>query len=163
MSRVGAGSIRAGDSLMQKRRRQGLAAARPVLVAIPVRDEAEEIGPCLLVLAAQRAAQIDAVMLCLNNCHDGTADVVRAIGDHLPFRMHPIEVTLPDGCTGAGCARRIAREHAALVGRGGVLLTPDADARLGPDLDRRQSGRARSGRGRGGGSRGDRAPGTEQG
>jgi Glycosyltransferase like family 2 len=119
---------------MQKRRRPGLAAARPVLVAIPVRDEVEDIGPCLLALAAQRAARIDAVILCLNNCRDGTADVVRAIGGHLPFRMHPIEVTLPDGCASAGRARRIAMERAAdLAGRDGVLLTTDADARLGPD------------------------------
>ena len=87
-----------GDSLMQKRRRPGLAATRPVLVAIPVRDEAEEIGPCLLALAAQRAAHIDAVVLCLNNCRDGTADVVRAIGDHLPFPVHSIEVALPNAC-----------------------------------------------------------------
>ena len=47
--------------------------------------------------------------------------------------MHPIEVTLPEGCAGAGCARRIAMEHAALLGRDGALLTSDADARLGPD------------------------------
>jgi hypothetical protein len=73
---------------MQNRRRPGLAAARPVLVAIPVRDEAEEIGPCLLTLAAQRAAHIDAVVLCLNNCRDGTADVVRSIGD--PYRSECI-------------------------------------------------------------------------
>ena len=66
---------------MQNRRRPGRAAARPVLVAIPVRDEAEEIGPCLLTLAAQRAPHTDAVVLCLNNCRDGTADVVRSIGD----------------------------------------------------------------------------------
>jgi hypothetical protein len=47
--------------------------------------------------------------------------------------MHLIEVTLPEGCAGAGCARRIAMEHAALLGRDGALLTSDADARLGPD------------------------------
>ena len=123
-----------GDSLMQKRRRPGLTATRPVLVAIPVRDEAEEIGPCLLALAAQRAPHIDAVVLCLNNCHDGTADVVRAIDGHLPFPVHSIEVVLPNASACAGRARRIAMEHAAdLAGRDGVLLTTDADARLAPD------------------------------
>jgi hypothetical protein len=134
MSRVGPGIDPSGDSLMQKRRRPGLAGARRVLVAIPVRDEADEIGPCLLALAAQRAARIDAVMLCLNNCCDQSAEVVRAIGDDLPFRVYPIEVLLPDGCAGAGHARRIAMECAAdLAGRDGVLLTTDADARVGPD------------------------------
>jgi hypothetical protein len=119
---------------MQKRRRPGLTATWPVLVAIPVRDEAEEIGPCLLALAAQRAPHIDAVVLCLNNCHDGTADVVRAMGDHLPFPVHSIEVVLPNASACAGRARRIAMEHAAdLAGRDGVLLTTDADARLAPD------------------------------
>jgi len=119
---------------MQKRRRPGLTATRPVLVAIPVRDEAEEIGPCLLALAAQRAPHIDAVVLCLNNCRDGTADVVRAIDGHLPFPVHSIEVALPNASACAGRARRIAMEHAAdLAGRDGVLLTTDADARLAPD------------------------------
>ena len=43
---------------------------------------------------------------------------MRAIAGHLPFRVHPIEVTLPDGHASAGRARRIALEHADdLAGR----------------------------------------------
>jgi len=106
----------------------------PLVVAIPARDEAEEIGPCLLSLAAQHAARIDAVVLCLNNCRDGTPDVVRTIAGHLPFQVHPIEITLPADCASAGRARRIAMERAAdLAGHDGVLFTTDADSRAGPD------------------------------
>ena len=54
----------------------------------PCATRREEIGLCLLTLAAQRAAHIDAVVLCLNNCRDGTADVVRSIGD--PYRSECI-------------------------------------------------------------------------
>ena len=120
---------------MQRRRQPGPAATRPVLVAIPARDEAEEIEPCLLALAAQRhAPPIAAVVVCLNNCHDGTAAVVRGIENHLPFSVHKLEVTLPDGAACAGHARRLAMQRAAeLAGRDAVLFTTDADARVGQD------------------------------
>jgi hypothetical protein len=135
MPRVGPGIDPSGNSLMQTRRWLGRAAARPVLVAIPVRDEAEEIGPCLLALAAQQhAPSIDGVILCLNNCHDGTAEAARAIARNLPFLVYTIEVTLLDGFACAGRARRLAMERAAdLAGSDGVLFTTDADARVGPN------------------------------
>ena len=135
MPRVGPGIDLSGNSLMQKRKQLARAAVRPVLVAIPVRNEAEEIGSCLLALAAQQhAPPIDAVILCLNNCHDSTADVVRAIVNYLPFRVDTIEVTLPYSCASAGRARRLAMERAAdLGGCNGVLLTTDADGRVEPD------------------------------
>ncbi|MGC1411867.1 MAG: glycosyltransferase family A protein [Acetobacteraceae bacterium] len=108
--------------------------ARPVVVAIPARDEAEEIGPCLLALAAQQETAIDAVVLCLNNCSDGSADVVRAMEPRLPFALHTIAVHLSKALACAGRARRIAMESAAtLAGANGVLLTTDADARVRPD------------------------------
>lgn len=92
-----------------------------------------EIGGCLLALAEQ-TAQVDAAVLCLNNCRDGTAAAVRSHAGRLPFPLHMIEVTLPEACAFAGQARRIAMEYAAgLANRDGVLLTTDADARVGPD------------------------------
>jgi hypothetical protein len=108
--------------------------ARPVVVAIPAKDEAAEIGPCLLALAAQQETAIDAVVLCLNNCSDGSEDVVRATEHRLPFALNTIAIQLPEALACAGRARRIAMEHAAtLAGAKGVLLTTDADARVKPD------------------------------
>ncbi len=107
---------------------------RPVVVAIPVKDEAEEIEPCLLALAAQQVTAIDAIVLCLNNCSDASADVVRAMEPRLPFALHMIAVHLPEALACAGRARRIAMERAAtLAGANGVLLTTDSDARVSPD------------------------------
>jgi GT2 family glycosyltransferase len=105
---------------------------RPVVVCIPAHDEAAEILPCLLALARQ-TVPIDSVVLCLNNCHDDTAAVVRAHSGRLPFPLHAIEVTLPELRASAGEARRIAMDHAAILARGdGALLTTDADARVPP-------------------------------
>ena len=103
------------------------------MVAIPVKDEAKEIEPCLLALAAQQTT-IDAIVLCLNNCSDASADVVRAMEPRLPLALHMIAVQLPEALACAGRTRRIAMERAAtLAGANGVLLTTDADARVSPD------------------------------
>lgn len=103
------------------------------MVAIPVKDEAKEIEPCLLALAAQQLT-IDAIVLCLNNCSDASADVVRAMEPRLPLALHMIAVQLPEALACAGRTRRIAMERAAtLAGANGVLLTTDADARVSPD------------------------------
>jgi Glycosyl transferase family 2 len=118
---------------MQMPRRPALVQTGPALVAIPARDEEAELGACLLALAEQ-TARIDTTVLCLNDCRDGTLGVICAHAGRLPFPLHVIEVTLPEACAFAGQARRIAMEYAAdLAGRGGVLFTPDADARVGPD------------------------------
>jgi hypothetical protein len=104
-----------------------------VVVAIPARDEAEEIGGCLLALAGQRHPAIDTVVICLNNCSDSSAELVRSLGQRLPFAVHSLVVQLPDAVACAGRARRIAMERGgALAGMDGVLLTTDADARVGP-------------------------------
>ena len=103
-----------------------------MIVAIPARDEAEEIAPCLLSLAAQQGGGVDAAVLCLNNCTDDTAAIVRGLS--LPFALHAIEVELPPAAACAGVARRIAMDRAAAVaGERGALLTTDADARVPPD------------------------------
>jgi len=117
---------------MPKLQRRQPRQATPTLVAIPARDEADEIGPCLLALAKQ-TKQVDGVVLCLNNCRDDTASVVRAHAGRLPFPLSIIEETLPAASANAGHARRIAMERAAAIaGHRGVLLTTDADARVPP-------------------------------
>src|ERR1700679_4230559 len=99
----------------------------PIVVAIPVRDEAERIGPCILALARQ-TRKPDAVVLLLNNCSDGTETIARELAPSLPYELHIICHTFPPAIANAGQARRLAMQHAAdLAGREGVLLTTDAD------------------------------------
>jgi len=110
----------------------------PVLVAIPVKDEAERIGTCLRALADQKGGAADAVVLVVNNTRDGSAEVARALTPELPFVLHVIVHDFPAGLTCAGQARRVATEHAAALasGRGdgrGALLTTDADGQVAPD------------------------------
>ncbi len=108
--------------------------SRPrAVIAIPARNEAEEIQACLAALAAQLQPP-DALVLCLNNCTDETASRARAIAPSLPFALHPIEITLAGTAACAGAARRIAMDvAAALAGPHGVILTTDADARPEPN------------------------------
>jgi hypothetical protein len=105
-----------------------------IVAAIPARDEAGELGACLQALAAQQGAALDAVVICLNNCRDGSADLVRALAPDLPYAVHALEVALPAARACAGVARRMAMDYAAgLAGAGGILLTTDADGRVAPD------------------------------
>ena len=103
-----------------------------VVVAVPAKDEAEELPGCLTALARQEACLPDAVVLCLNNCVDGSASSVRRL--FLPFPVHLVEITLPRALSSAGAARRIAMETAAdIAGSDGILLTTDADGRTNRD------------------------------
>jgi hypothetical protein len=105
-----------------------------IVAAIPARDEAGELGACLQALAAQQGAALDAVVICLNNCRDGSADLVRTLAPDLPYAVHALEVALPAARACAGVARRMAMDYAAgLAGAGGILLTTDADGRVAPD------------------------------
>src|SRR5690349_15188479 len=78
---------------------------RPIVVAIPARNEADELEDCLFALAAQRPAAIDCLVVCLNNCTDGSAAVIRRIAVALPFCVDVVEVTLPPDRACAGMAR----------------------------------------------------------
>jgi len=112
----------------------GLAATCPTVVAIPAKNEAEEIEDCLRALAAQKLVRPDAIVLCLNNCADETARIVGWVERTLPVAIETIEVELPSDRAFAGAARRIAMDRAAdLAGPSGVLLTTDADARVPAD------------------------------
>jgi GT2 family glycosyltransferase len=124
--------VDAGDetlSLPPRRR----TAMEPAVVAIPVRNEVERIERCLRALAEQTRSP-DAVVLLLNNCTDGTADVVQTIGRQLPFPLNIVSVSLAPARANAGNARRLAMFRAAeLAGQSGTLLTTDADAIVAPD------------------------------
>jgi hypothetical protein len=116
---------------MWKTRYQNLG---PVAVAIPARNEAAHIGACLAALAQQTNAQIDHIVLCVNNTTDDTVRLARATRLPAPTTLHVIESDLPHRCAHAGQARRLAMEKAyRLVGDSGVLLTTDADGLVDAD------------------------------
>ncbi|QHC36500.1 glycosyltransferase family 2 protein [Komagataeibacter xylinus] len=107
---------------------------RPLVAAIPVRNEAERIGPCLRALARQHATHLTHVVLLLNNCTDTTLSTVRTLSGSLPFALHVVERTYPPPIAHAGTARRAAMTCAAeLAGPEGIVLTTDADAVAAPD------------------------------
>ena len=106
---------------------------QPSIVAIPAKNEADRIGPCLLALAGQ-TWRPDAVLLLLNDCTDGTATVAQVLSARMPFQLHVNSHTLPLAFANAGSARRLAMLRASeFLGRGGVLLTTDADSGVAPD------------------------------
>ena len=105
-----------------------------VYVAIPANDESEQIEGCLHALEVQQGAAIDGIVICLNNCTDNSADIVRRSAIHAPFPVFTLDVLLPPERACAGMARRLAMNHAAdLAGPHGILLTTDADGRAPPD------------------------------
>ncbi|MET0532331.1 MAG: glycosyltransferase [Microvirga sp.] len=116
-----------------------------VVVAIPVKNEANCIAACLQALSAQcdesggpMPRDRFGVVLALNNCSDGTAEIVRSIQDSLPFTMWLLERDLAPEMAHAGGARKIAMDAAADLAassdraEAGVILTTDADGRVGP-------------------------------
>ena len=108
---------------------------KPIVVAIPARDEAQRIGRCLHALARQ-TVPADHVVLLLNNCTDGTAAAARAqtqLDKVPPSWLCTVECSLPTPYASAGMARSLAMDHAARLAQNGVLLTTDADAEVAPD------------------------------
>ena len=124
--------------------------ARPnAIVAIPVFNERDRIGACLAALSAQVGLEPGSfgIVLFANNCTDDTCDLVKAFPD-LPWPLRLIERANPSAS--AGWARRIAMDAAAewLVEEGhfdGVILTTDADSRVGIDWVARNLARIRDG------------------
>jgi glycosyltransferase involved in cell wall biosynthesis len=99
-----------------------------VVVAIPVKNEAARIIPCLRSLSEQTLPP-DEVVLLLNNCTDRTRALAAAAAPDLRFRLRILSVMLPAGEANAGNARRHAMDHAAAIAGGnGFVLTTDADA-----------------------------------
>jgi GT2 family glycosyltransferase len=103
-----------------------------IVVAIPVKNEAERIASCLSALASQLNSPRFKVLLLLNNCSDDTAKIVSSCAERLPLEIHLHELELAPSHANAGCARSLAMEIAAeLAGSGGILMTTDADGRAG--------------------------------
>jgi hypothetical protein len=108
--------------------------ARRVAVAIPARDEATWIEPCLARLVAlerdDRVASFRIVVLA-NNCSDDTAEHARRMGP----TVEVIEARLLPDQAHAGGARRAAFDAAAafLRSAGDVLLSTDADTHVAHD------------------------------
>jgi hypothetical protein len=101
----------------------------PSAVAIPLRDEQDQIGGCLAALFRQSEPP-DHIVLLINNTTDRSADVARKMAAGAPSAVHIIERHLPGAEATAGTARRLAMDAAAeLVGHRGALLTTDADGR----------------------------------
>ena len=105
-----------------------------LVVAVPVRDEAERIGDCLRALALQDGPTEHAIVALLNNCTDDTAAIIQGLRPSLPCPVHVLDQVFPAGQCSAGHARRAAMAHAAvLAGQNGILMTTDADGRVAPD------------------------------
>lgn len=108
-----------------------------VVVAIPVRNEAERIAACLRALGAQAGLAPGrlGLVLFLNNCTDGTEAIVAGLRASLPMPVRLIIATYERAH--AGWARRAAMDAAAAwieAGPGtGTILTSDADSRVPPD------------------------------
>jgi hypothetical protein len=102
------------------------------VVAIPAKDEADLLPDCLRAIAGQDDVDMAevAVVVCANNCRDGTAAVARALAPALPFALQVEDVKLPPAIAHAGGARRHAMDAAAgLCADGGIIVTTDADGR----------------------------------
>jgi len=105
-----------------------------IIVAVPIRNEAERIGDCLRALALQEGRAHHTILAFLNNCTDGTAAIIEQMRPSLPCPVLVIEHEFPPDQANAGSARRVAMDHAAkLAGPDGIIMTTDADGRVAPD------------------------------
>jgi hypothetical protein len=104
------------------------------VVAIPVRDEAERLPGLLKALGRQSwirsSGSVLSVVLVLNNCRDGSLNIVRSLARDLPrLNLIRVEVEFPPGQAHVGSARRLAMETARTAGGpGAILISTDADA-----------------------------------
>ena len=109
-------------------------AVTKIVVAIPVRNEADRIADCLRALALQEGPTEHAIVAFLNNCTDDTAAIIQGLRPSLPCPVHVVEHAFPPDECSAGHARRAAMDYAAdLADPDGILMTTDADGRVAPD------------------------------
>jgi hypothetical protein len=111
--------------------------AGPIVIALPVKNEARHIAACLLALGVHQTTPASRIVLMLNDCTDETTDIVRQLVPSLTVPVNILLHAFPAGLGSAGHARHLAMEHAAHDMRNhgtgdGVLLTTDADSRVPP-------------------------------
>lgn len=104
------------------------------VVAVPVRDEAERIAACLRAIDAQAGLAPGSLglVLFLNNCTDGTREIVEGL---IPTLSVPVRMRVEDfsGAHAGWARRRAMDEAAAWLGEAGLILSTDADSRAPPD------------------------------
>ena len=101
-----------------------------LVVAVPVKDEAERLAPCLGALSRQDITADLTIFALVNNSTDDSAAIAR----RHPARMVVEDVVLTGADASAGGARRLAMHRAAaLAGDDGIVLTTDADGRVARD------------------------------
>jgi glucosyl-3-phosphoglycerate synthase len=112
--------------------------ALAAVVVVPARDEARRIKACVSGLGGQEEVGLESfeVIVVLDGCRDGTADVLREMQrKHARPRLHAIELSMP---VGVGHARRLGMDLACArllsLGRGeGLIASTDADSVVAPD------------------------------
>ena len=114
------------------------------VVAVPAHNEAPYIAECLAALALQRdetgapiARGSLEILIFANNCTDETASVARNVSQSIPHPVRVVEENMPMGQLNAGWARKRAMDLAAIrlaeaAPIHGLILTTDADSRVGP-------------------------------
>ena len=109
-----------------------------IVVAIPARNEAQNVRACLAALASQHDAahHLRAVILFCNNCTDDTALMAREAADGLPFPLKVIEASISSEESTIGSVRQLACFAAQkfLHRHGhadGIIVNTDADSRVG--------------------------------
>jgi cellulose synthase/poly-beta-1,6-N-acetylglucosamine synthase-like glycosyltransferase len=112
--------------------------ARPTVVTVPVRNEEEGLTSCLEALAEMDSGKgaLTRVLLVLNGCTDDTWRVARKWGARNGLPLSLVEVALSPSVDHAGGARACALTLALNslgAAEGGVVLTTDADSRVGRD------------------------------
>jgi len=105
-----------------------------LVVAVPVKDEAERLAACLDALNRQDISADLTIFALINNSNDASAAIAR----RHPARVAVEEAVLAGTDASAGGARRLTMHRAAaLAGDDGIVLTTDADGRVPPDWLRR--------------------------
>ena len=107
------------------------------VVAVPARNEQARLGACLTALVAQVGQPPGSfgIVVFLNNCTDASEAVVAAVACETQVRIKVIVRQAEQA--NAGWARREAMETAAQWlededAPDGIILTTDADSRVGP-------------------------------
>ena len=106
------------------------------VVVVPARDEEERVGACLDALLAQEPVEGSwEIVVVLDDCADGTADVVATAAAGSAWV--PIHAVRGAG-RGVGAARALGMELAcarlyAVDAPDGLVATTDADSRVAPD------------------------------